>query len=132
MLLRVALSPKTKGLAPPLSTRLFLHAAVPHLRFSLSNKSPGSSAKLSLVLQRVGGGEIPLQDGDSLSPAVHSTKQVPLGITELAPYPQPPLYPALRLEAQEETAALVLLRAACCLTPIIYSMKATWTRTRQS
>lgn len=60
------------------------------------------------------------------------TKQVPFGSRELAPYPQPPLYPALRLEAQEETAALVLLHAACCLTPIIYSKKETWTKTRQS
>lgn len=84
------------------------------------------------MLQGVGGEKIPVWDGDSLSPAVHSTKQVPLGSRELAPYPQPPLYPALRLEAQEETAGLVLLYAACCLTPSIYSMKETWTTTRQS
>lgn len=60
------------------------------------------------MLQCGGGEKILVWDGDSLSPAMHSTKQVALGSRELAPYPHPPLYPALRLEAQEETAALVL------------------------
>lgn len=104
---RVTLTPKTKGLTSPLSNRCFLHTTVPQPRFSsrtgtgelavLPNSCQCHSVYVELksllrvgmasLLQHVPSTGIPPQDRT-------------LSIRELAPYPQPSLYPDLRLEAQ--------------------------------
>lgn len=108
---QVTLTPKTKGLTSPLSYRCFLHTTAPQARFS-SRTGTGELAVLpnscrchsmyvkGKSLLRVGMASL-LQHVPSIGiPPQDRT----LSTRELAPYPQPSLYPALRLEAQGESS----------------------------